>query len=327
MSSISVVIVNYNGAADLPLCLGSLSRQTLRPSEILMIDNNSNDNSCEVARLFSAVQVIRNSENLGFSRAVNLAAGRAKHPLLVILNTDVETNPSFLQEGARAMDDPSVAAAASKILFFDRRDVINGVGGGMNYLGYAWDRGLNEIDRGQYDSPEEVFFASGGACFIRRDVFLTLGGFDPRFFMYHEDVDFCWRARLLGYRIITCPGAVVYHKYGATTRRELGWDRREILGERHSFRSLLKNYQLSNALRALRDILLLPLPWKRKIAQLQNFSVNILWLPDTVRQRRSVQAARKLSDEALKPFILQSHRVPVRSSVPESNRAAPAETV
>ncbi len=326
MSSISVIIVNYNGASDLPLCLGSLARQTLRPSEILVIDNNSTDNSREMARLFSGVQVIRNSENLGFSRAVNLAAGRAGSTLLAVLNTDVEVAPSFLEEGVRAMEDASVAAAASKILFFDRRDVINGVGGGMNYLGYAWDRGLNEIDHGQHDNPEEVFFASGGACFIRREVFITLGGFDPRFFMYHEDVDFCWRARLQGYRVITCPSAVVYHKYGATTRQALGWGRREILGERHNFRSLVKNYELSNALRALRDILLIPLPWRRKFAQLQNFAVNILWLPDTVRQRRKVQATRKVSDEELESFILQSHIVPVRSSVPESKSPAPAET-
>lgn len=324
-TGISVVIVNYNGAAELSVCLESLARQTLRPTEILLVDNNSTDNSLEIARRFSGVSLIENSENLGFSKAVNLAADLARGNLLALLNSDVELAPSFLEEGARAMQNPNVAAVASKLLFFDRRNVINGVGGGMNYLGYAWDRGLNEIDNGQYDRSEEVFFASGGACFLRRELFLAMGGFDPRFFMYHEDVDFCWRARLRGHSVITCPTAVVYHKYGATTRRELGWDWREILGERHNFRSLLKNYELSNALLALRDILLIPLPWRRKFKQLQNLIVNLLWLPDTIRQRRQVQAMRRLSDEALKEFILQSHIVPV-SSAPDSHSPAPVQT-
>ncbi|HEV8131070.1 MAG TPA: glycosyltransferase family 2 protein [Acidobacteriota bacterium] len=326
MNSASVLIVNYNGAADLPLCLESLSRQTLPPTETLLVDNHSTDDSCQIASRFPGVSILSNSENIGFAGAANLGAALACGDVLVLLNTDLELVSTFLEEGMRAMQPPDVAAVASKILFFDRRNVINGIGGGMNYLGYGWDRGLNEIDHGQYDTSEEVFFASGGACFLRRELFLALGGFDPRFFMYHEDVDFCWRARLAGYRVVACPAAVVYHKYGATTRRELGWDRREILGERHNFRSLLKNYRLHNAIRALRDILLIPLPWKRKWAQLRNLMVNLAWLPDTLKLRRMVQATRRLSDADLKKFILQSHAVPVKASAPDSPAPAPART-
>ena len=326
MSLVSVIIVNYNGENDLPACLQSLRLQTLSPAQILLVDNNSTDASCAVARRFAEVTLIRNRENAGFSRAVNLAAAAATGEILALLNNDVEVTPSFIELGAAAMHNPTVAAAAAKILFFDRRNVINGVGGGMNCLGYAWDRGLHEIDGGQYNQPEEVFFASGGACFLRRSVFLELGGFDPRFFMYHEDVDFCWRARLAGWRIITCPDAVVYHKYGTATRRELGWDRREILGERHNLRSLLKNYSLGNALAAWLQILLLPLSGRRKWEQLRNFAVNLAWLPDTLRQRSRVQRQRQVSDDSLKQLILQSHRVPVLAA-PEPVRPAPAPSL
>lgn len=322
MISVSVVIVNYNGAAHLPLCLESLRRQTVRPLEILVVDNNSSDGSRLIVMRYTEALLVESGENLGFSRAANLAARAAKGEILALLNTDIELAPSFLEEGLRAMQEGAVAAAASKMLFFERRNVINGVGGGMNYLGYAWDRGLNETDTGQYDRPEEVFFASGGACFLRRELFLELGGFDPRFFMYHEDVDFCWRARLRGYRVITCPGAVVYHKYGATTRRELGWRRRELLGERHNLRSLLKNYELTHALRAWVKILLLPLPWNRKREQMKNFMINLLWLPDTLRHRRQVQVTRVISDSAIQPLILQSNIVPVAPGPSDSSPAA-----
>ncbi|MBI4454433.1 MAG: glycosyltransferase family 2 protein [Acidobacteria bacterium] len=319
MNSVSVVIVNYNGAADLPTCLESLRRQTIQGGQILLVDNNSSDNSRAIARQFSEVTLIKSPRNLGFSKAVNLAASLASTQILALLNTDVEATPSFLEEGSKAIQEENVAAVASKILFFDRRDVINGVGGGMNYLGYGWDCGLNETDSGQYDDPKEVFFASGGACFLRRDIFLEIGGFDPYFFLYHEDVDYCWRARLRGYRVITCPTAVVYHKYGATTRQELGWDQREILGERHNLRSLLKNYELANALRAWREIFLLPLPRKRKQEQMINFTANVRWLPNTLRQRRAVQNLRRLPDEALKSLILQSRMIPVKHSVSEES--------
>lgn len=326
MSSISVIIVNFNGAGDLPVCLASLRLQTQKPAQILLVDNNSNDDSREIVRQYPEVTLIENPVNAGFSRAVNRAAASATGEILALLNTDVEAAPAFVEEGARAMQDPAVAAAASKILFFDRRRLINGVGGGMNYLGYAWDRGLNEVDHGQYDHSQEVFFASGGACFLRRDLFAAMGGFDPRFFMYHEDVDFCWRARLRGYRVMTCPQAVVYHKYGASTRRELGWERREILGERHNLRSLIKNYELVNAMRAWRDIALLRLPPRRKWQQCINFMVNVVWLPDTLGQRRRVQRARLVPDKALQQIILQSRAVPVQGSTPEDGHLVPQQT-
>ncbi|MBI2821169.1 MAG: glycosyltransferase family 2 protein [Acidobacteria bacterium] len=326
MSSISVIVVNYNGAADLPVCLDSLRRQTLRPAEILLVDNHSSDNSLEIARQFKEVTLIENARNLGFSRAANRAAASAMGEILALLNTDVRLDPAFLEAGTRVMQDPDVVAAAAKILFFDRPKIINGVGGGMNWLGYGWDRGLNELDAGQYDRAEEVFFASGGACFLRRKLFLETGGFDDHFFMYHEDVDFCWRARLCGYRVITCPAAVVYHKYGATTRRELGWHRREILGERHNLRSLLKNYELSNALKAWTHILLLPLPWRRKWRQIENFLINLAWLPDTWRQRRRVQKMRRLNDDAIRQWILQSRIVPVAPVAPQARSTVTAKT-
>lgn len=318
VSSVSVVIVNYNGAADLPVCLDSLRRQTRRPTEILVVDNNSSDNSLPLLRRYPEVTVIANRVNAGFSKAVNLAAASAAGDLLALLNTDIEAAPTFLEEGIRAFGDPKIAAVAAKILFFDNRHLINGVGGGMNYLGYGWDRGLNEVDRGQYDLPEEVFFASGGACFFKRDLFLQMNGFDPRFFMYHEDVDLCWRMRLCGYRVVACPQAVVFHKYGASTRRTMGWHRREILGERHNLRSLLKNYEYGNALRAWWRIALLRLPPKRKWQQFLNFGVNLLWLPDTLLQRRRIQRQRRLSDQALEHLILQSPSVPVLE--PETER-------
>lgn len=181
----------------------------------------------------------------------------------------------------------------------------------MNYLGYTWDRGMFEEDQGQYDQSDEVLFASAGAALFRRPFFLEVGGFDQRFFMYHEDVDLCWRLWLLGSRVVTAPQAVVYHHFGASTRKTRGMRWRELMGERHNIRSLIKNYQRANLMRALCDLLLRPQPSGRKLQQAKNFLFNVAQLPDTLKQRHWIQSRRKRSDADLQHLIVQSKDVPI----------------
>lgn len=309
----SVAVINYNGRSYLQELLGSLELQTRRPLETLLVDNASRDGSLAyVEREFPWIRVLPQERNLGFSRAANLAAGEARGTWLALLNTDLRLEPDWLAElvaGGEA--DPSIAAVSSKLRLYDRPHRLNGVGGCMNRLGYTWDRGMGEEDRGQYDESREVLFACAGAALFHRSRFREAGGFDPRFFMYHEDVDLCWRLWLRGYRVVTAPRAVAYHHLSASTRKDRGLLWREILGERHNMRSLLKNYEGANLVRALWGLLTLRQPARRKWAQLGNLAWNLRWLPETLRLRRRIRKERRVTDAQLKRLIVQSRHVPI----------------
>ncbi|MGH9341406.1 MAG: glycosyltransferase family 2 protein [Acidobacteriota bacterium] len=309
----AVIIINYNGRRFLDELLQSLEAQIGREFETLLIDNHSQDGSAEyVCEKYPWVRVVRQSSNLGFSRAGNLGARICDAEYLVFLNTDMKLEPQWLEQLiSTARQDPNIAGVASKLRLYDRPQVLNGVGGAMNFLGYAWDRGMFEEDRGQYDSPEEVLFASAGAALFRRSPFLEAGGFDERFFMYHEDVDLCWRLWLAGYRVVTAPGAVAYHHFSASTRQDKGMEWREVLGERHNIRALIKNYEIVNLVRSLSGLLLLRLRWRRKRKQIFNFIWNLALLPDTWMRRRAIQKQRLRSDAELKRLIVQSSDVPI----------------
>lgn len=309
----SIVIINYNGRPYLEELLGSLERQTRCPLETLLVDNASRDESLAyVEQEFPWVRILPQERNLGFSRAANLAAGAARGTWLVLLNTDLRLEPDWLVELVAAAEaDPSIAAVSSKLRLYDRPHRLNGVGGCMNRLGYTWDRGMGEKDRGQYDQSREVLFACAGAALFHRARFREAGGFDTRFFMYHEDVDLCWRLWLRGFRVVTAPRAVAHHHLSASTREDQGLLWREILGERHNIRALLKNYQGANLARALWDLLTLRQPIRRKWAQLGNLAWNLRWLPETLRLRRRIQQERRVTDAQLKRLIVQSRHVPI----------------
>ena len=314
LPAITVSIVNFNGARFLEELLLSLTSQTYRRFEVLFIDNGSTDGSVEFVRSsYPEIKVIAQPDNQGFARAGNLAMGSSPHDFVALLNTDLRLGPAWLERLATTMfSDKSIAAVASKLRFHDRPDYLNGVGGAMNRLGYTWDRGMNQEDRGQLDQPAEVLFASAGAALFRKAAFQEAGGFDEKFFMYHEDVDLCWRLWLLGFRVITAPSAVVYHHFGGATKESKGMRWRELLGERNNMRSLLKNYELPNAIRAITRMMLLRQPASRKLAQIRNLLWNLANLPNTLRHRRDIQRRRVRSDNDLRDLIVQSNHVPVR---------------
>lgn len=311
---VSVAIINYNGARFLPELLPSLAAQSFGGFELLIVDNASTDDSLDIARRAAPqASVLAQPANRGFSRAANLAARTASGRYLALLNPDIRLEPDWLAELLAAAElDPPIAAVACKLLLYQRPTVLNGVGGCMNRLGYSWDRGYGEQDLGQYDEPADVLFASAGAALFDRCALLEAGGFDERFFMYHEDVDLGWRLRLGGRRVVTAPAARALHHFGGTTRVEKSLAWRERLGERNNIRALIKNYEARTLIRALAGLLLLRQAPARKAAQLRNFGWNLGRLPDTLRLRRRVQAGRRVSDRELEALIVQSPDVPVR---------------
>jgi GT2 family glycosyltransferase len=312
----TVLIINYNGRPDLEEMLTSLESQTSDRFDSVFVDNASEDDSLSFVReRFPRVRVWAHSRNLGYARAANLGVRRFNTEYTIFLNTDIRMDPRCVEEILRAADaDPGIACVAAKMRLYYQPDHLNGVGGAMNYLGYTWDRGMFEPDRGQYDRVEDVIFACGGAALVRRRPFLEAGGYDEGFYMYHEDVDLCWRFWLLGYRVVTAPQAVVYHKFSRSTRDNRGMAWRELIGERNSIRSMVKNYELRNLFRALRDLIREPQPEARKRELWRHLRWNLLHLPASLYHRVRIQLRRKRRDAEMAHLIDPSPEVPIDTS-------------
>lgn len=218
LSSVSVIIPNWNGAEHLPVCLESLQRQTVEDVEAIVVDNNSTDGSLELLEnQYPDVGVLPLEENRGFAGACNAGMRAAGGAFIVLLNNDTEVDPHWLEEVLAAFErHPRAGMVASKMLLFDRRDTFHTAGDFYRVDGLPGNRGAWEQDEGQYDEEEYVFGACGGSAAYRRAMLRQIGLLDEAFFYSCEDVDLAWRAQLAGWRCVYAPRAVVYHKLSAT---------------------------------------------------------------------------------------------------------------
>jgi len=214
---ISVVIVNFNGLRFLEPCLSSLAGQSFRNFEIILVDNGSSDGSAGYIReRFPSVVLIETGKNLGFAGGTNTGIHASRGDFILTLNNDTITDPFFIENMVRPIKlDSQIGMCASKMLFPDGR--INSTGVCISRSGAAWDRGIFEEDAGQYNTEEEVFGPCGGAALYRRSMLDEIGFFDEDFFIYVEDIDLAFRARLAGWKCIYIPTALVTHLMGGTT--------------------------------------------------------------------------------------------------------------
>ncbi len=182
--------------------------------EIILVDNASQDGSADyVAAVFPQVRLVRSASNLGFGGGNNLAAQLALGSYLAFLNPDALVTAGWLEALLESLaSDLAVGLATSRILLLSDSERINACGNEMHYTGLTLCRGLGQR-RAAMDRPAEVSAVSGAAFAMTRELFLELGGFEQEFFMYMEDTDLSWRARLAGYRCLYVPSSVVYHNY------------------------------------------------------------------------------------------------------------------
>lgn len=252
---VSVIIVNWNGAKYLPVCLSALRQQTYTPLEIVIVDNASTDDSCQVIEAFQhrhqepcTLTLLRNTCNAGFCRGNNQGIQHSHGDFVLLLNADVTLAADFIERLVHLMSlDPEIGIALGKLLSGENRSKIDSTGIVILKNRRALDRGQREEDRGQYDVREEVFGASGAACLYRKamlDQIMYPGEeyLDELFFAYKEDVDLAWRARLAGWKCIYAPEAVGTHfrTWGTGKRGDIPkWVRRHSLKNRYLM--LLKN--------------------------------------------------------------------------------------
>jgi GT2 family glycosyltransferase len=214
---VSVIVVNWNGKHLLHGCFSSLRCQTFRDFEVILVDNGSSDGSVPwVAAHYPEVRIVALETNQGFCGGNNAGIRAARGTYVALLNNDTEVETDWLSELVRHVQgDETIGACDSKILYFDRRDTIWSTGGTYTIAGTANFRGQGRKDT-EFAERADVFTAVACSAIYPRRVLDEVGWFDEDFFAGYEDVDWSFRARLRGYRIVNVPSSRVYHKVSAT---------------------------------------------------------------------------------------------------------------
>jgi GT2 family glycosyltransferase len=217
-----VVIPNWNGADLIRACLDSLAVQS-QDHQVIVVDNGSTDGSPEIiAREYPDVQLIRLSRNYGFAGGVNRgieAAMSDKAEYIALLNNDAVANENWLKYLVEAAEGHPEAGIVTAKILDQTGEYFDSTGDFYSIYGLPFPRGRGEKDLGQYDKPEEVFAASGGASLYNAAMLKQIGLFDEDFFAYYEDVDISFRAQLAGWRVRYEPRAVVHHHTSSTSSR------------------------------------------------------------------------------------------------------------
>lgn len=252
---IAIVILNWNGRRHLENFLPSVAAGTYQNYEIIIADNGSSDDSLSfMAANYPSLKVILFSENYGYAKGYNEALKQVTADYYVLLNSDVEVTPGWLEPQLALLEsDKKIAACQPKILSCSNKKMFEyagAAGGWLDRYGYPFAKGrvfdICEEDHGQYDQCEPIFWASGAALFIRSSVFHEVKGFDEYFFAHQEEIDMCWRIQLAGYKIYSCPASVIYHVGGGTLPR--GNSLKTYLNFRNNRIMMSKNLPLSKKL-------------------------------------------------------------------------------
>jgi len=221
MPAVSVIVLNYNGAGYVRECIDGLLRQSWRDYELIVVDNGSTDGSLEILKdtLPPGAKLIENGVNLGYAGGNNRGIEQSSGEWVALVNNDAVPDRFWLQRLMEAVGEDKhagdIGMAASKILCYDRRDILDNTGHLIYPDGLNRGRGRLERDGGQYDAEREALFPSGCAGLYRREMLEQVGLFDPDFFAYGDDADLGLRGRLMGWRCVFVPRAKVYHRYSA----------------------------------------------------------------------------------------------------------------
>lgn len=225
MEKVAIVILNWNGAEMLKRFLPNVLEYSRKDATVYVADNASTDDSLEILKQrFPEVRLVLLEKNWGFAEGYNKALEQIEAEYYVLLNSDVEVAHHWLAPLVEFMDNhPEAAACQPKLLSEKDHDSFEYAGASGGYLdryGYPFCRGrifdTVEADNGQYDYDAEVLWATGACMMIRSSDFKSSGGFDARFFAHCEEIDLCWRLRLMGRKIFCIPDSFVFHVGGGT---------------------------------------------------------------------------------------------------------------
>lgn len=220
VKKVTVVILNYKLKDQTIDCIKSVEKSTYPSLEIVVVDNNSEDGLGKEILNFPNVKFIQNNDNLGYAGGNNVGIKYALEKgsdYIFILNPDTTLDKDAIKFLVERLEDPKVGIVSPKVYFSDSQKIwyAGGIFDKANVLGSH--RGVDQQDKKQYDESSETDFATGAALVIKKQAFEEIGFFDERYFLYYEESDFCYRAKLKGFKIMYIPKAVVYHKNAQAT--------------------------------------------------------------------------------------------------------------
>lgn len=311
MNRLAIVILNWNGAKMLRQYLPSVLQYSRDEAVVYVADNASTDDSLPLLREhFPEVQVITLERNWGFAEGYNKALAQIDADYYLLLNSDIEVTHHWLTPLVEFMDaHPHVAACQPKLLSIFQRDQFEYAGASGGYVdrfGYPFCRGrvfdTIEQDDGQYDYPTAILWATGAALLVRARIYKEVGGLDPRFFAHNEEIDMCWRMRLLDYSVYCIPESVVYHVGGGTLPKSNPM--KTFLNFRNNLTMLYKclpDSELRYVMRwrwvldylAAWEMLLLKRSWGDFCAVYRARRAFSRWKNEFEVDRRAIQASRK----------------------------------
>lgn len=300
---VSIIILNFNGRTHLEVCLPSVMEIDYPKGEfeIIIVDNASEDDSMAWLRQkYPKVRLLKNLENLGFAGGINSGAEIARGKYIAFLNPDMRVDKKWLSALLKTVrSQANVVCSGSIVLNWDG-DKIDYSGRPNDALNLCPEVPANaqHVLNTANDCP--LLFASGGAMLVDREIFLSLGGFDRDYFLYHEDVDFGWRLWLRGHRVLRSAGSIVYHRGGASSKR-LSPEFVYCMAQRYALYTLLKNLEDNHLWSTLAGVLWFLVERSRWFDAarvslgnaIHNFTQDI---EKALDKRSSIQSERSLSD-------------------------------
>ena len=301
----SIIVVNFNGGELIIKCLESVFEHT-SDFELVLVDNNSTDQSASHAiRRFPQITLLKNDRNIGFAAANNLGIRRSQGRWIVLLNPDTEVTRDWLERLEKCGAQPGIGIVGPKLIRMDGR-TIDSTGLIFDFkTGSSYDRGSGEIDVGQFDAIEAVPCISFAAAVIKREVIDTIGVLDEKMVLYFDDIDYCMRARIAGWKVVYCPDSIILHSRGGVTPKSSGRVQRQAVAYR--LRIMLKCYNAQNVLkyglsRIAHDMLSAVAGLKNKdLEYVRGYLLSPFWniLNMPIAERRAIQGSRRIPDNLL----------------------------
>lgn len=299
----SIIILYWNNDKYINRCLNSLDAQTFRDFEVILLDNGSEKPfNKELLQVFAGliIKFFRLPENIGFAAGNNMGVEYAKGKFIVTLNADAFPEKDWLENIQKAIQKCPDCFFASKLVMANDPSKLDGVGDVYHFTGQVWRKYHNYSESSLQLSEKEVFSPCGAAAIYPKEAFKKVGGFDPDYFAYVEDVDLGFRLRLAGYKCIFLPDAVVHHVgSGSTGKRS---DFSVYYGQRNLVWTFFKNMPglllwVLLPFHILMNILVLLLSFFRKQNKITlNAKLDaIKELSHMIKKRRPIQKNRKVS--------------------------------
>lgn len=302
----SAIVLAYGAEPLLAECVGALVAQD-PVAEILVVDNEADPEAIAAVRRLPKVEVLEPGVNLGFAGGCNLAAAHASGDALVFVNSDAVARPGAVAALLADLADESVGIAGATARLADRPELLNTAGNPVHYLMFSWVGGMGQPAPPADGPPAEVASFSGVTFALRRAVWDELGGFDPLYFAYCEDVDLSLRAWQAGYRVVVDPAAVVLHhyEYGRTATKHYLLERNRLMNLLTLPERRTRRLVAAPALAVEAGVLLVSVRdgwWRDKVAGWR-------WLvghrSDLAARRRRVEATRRVPDHDLAGRLLR----------------------